>query len=245
MRIPKVILPLLAIVGVGIAGSFVAACHAEGHAQVAINDTSSASASVSAPPPATTDSTPPPPATTAPPAVVKITLKGAQMKGASQVDIPGAIDFKTGSGKLDMTKNTTGVLTQVQSVLKNNPEITLMSVEGNTDNAGEDKGFDNVKLSQDRANSVVDWLTKNGIDPKRLNAVGNGSKMGLFPNDSAEHKAANRNVQFHLILFNGQPVPHDSSAGAGGGSTTPAATTAATAPATSSSSAVGGGKKGK
>jgi outer membrane protein OmpA-like peptidoglycan-associated protein len=241
MRIPKVILPLLAIVGVGLAGSAATACHAEGHAQVAVNDTSSASASVTPPPPpSTTDTTPPPPPPPPPPH--KITLKGVQMKSATQVDIPGAIDFKTGSGKLDMTKNTTGVLTQVQTVLKNNPEITQMSVEGNTDNAGEDKGFDNVKLSQDRANSVVDWLTKNGIDPSRLTAVGNGSKMGIFPNDSAEHKAANRNVQFHVRAFNGTPVQADSSSGG----TSAAATTAATAPATSASGGVGGGKpKGK
>jgi outer membrane protein OmpA-like peptidoglycan-associated protein len=163
------------------------------------------------------------------------------MKSATQIDLPGAVDFKTGSAKLDMTKNTTGFLTQVKTIMTSNPDINLLSVEGNTDNEGEDKGFDNTKLSQDRAQSVVDYLTKNGIDATRLKAVGNGSKNPLCANDSAEHKACNRRVEVHVRKFGGQDVQSDSSGGGGGaapaGTSTAAAATSA-APA-ASGSAVG------
>lgn len=244
MRIPKVILPLLAVVGLGFAGTAVTACHAEGHAQVAVNSDNSASATVATPPPPSSTpeaaTTPPPPP---PPPPRKITLKGVGMKSATQIDLPGAVDFKTGSAKLDMTKNTTGFLTQVKTIMTSNPDINLLSVEGNTDNEGEDKGFDNTKLSQDRAQAVVDYLTKNGIDATRLKAVGMGSKNPLCPNDSAEHKACNRRVEVHVRKFGGQDVQSDSSGGGGAApaGTSTAATATSSAPATSGS-AVGGAK---
>jgi OOP family OmpA-OmpF porin len=99
--------------------------------------------------------------------------------------------------------------------MKDNASISTLSVEGNTDNAGEPK-FDNTALSQSRAQAVVDFLASKGIDKGRLQAKGYGSSNPLAPNDTPAHMALNRRVEFHVLSFNGQPVPKDSSGGAGG-----------------------------
>lgn len=145
------------------------------------------------------------------------------MKSATQIDMPGDIEFQTGSSKINLTDKSKKVLTPLLAILKDNTEITKLSVEGNTDNEGEDKGFDNVKLSKERAQSVVDYLTKNGVDGKRLVAVGLGSKNPLKPNDSATNKALNRRVEFHVREFNGEPVAADEGGGSAGASAVAAA----------------------
>jgi OOP family OmpA-OmpF porin len=157
------------------------------------------------------------------------------MKSATQIDMPGAIDFETGSAKIKMNDASKKVLSQITTILKDNPSITTLSVEGNTDNAGEDKGFDNTKLSQERAQSVVDYIVKQGVEKGRLTPVGNGSKNPLAANDSTEHKAVNRRVEFHVRSFNGQAVTADAPAAG-------AAAAAAPAPAASGSAAAAGAK---
>jgi OOP family OmpA-OmpF porin len=128
------------------------------------------------------------------------------MKSGSQIDMPGAIDFDKGKATITQTAGTKKVISTMAQVLKDNPSITSLSVEGNTDNAGE-PAFDNKGLSQGRAQSVVDALVAAGIDKGRLTAVGNGSSNPLVANDTPAHMALNRRVEFHVLGFNGQSVP--------------------------------------
>ena len=69
------------------------------------------------------------------------------------------------------------------------------SIEGHTDSIGED-GY-NLRLSEQRANSVIDYLVTKGIDRNRLVGVGKGSTDPLpgEPPDSP----ANRRVKISLI----------------------------------------------
>ena len=246
MRIHKVLLPVLvavAAVTVGAVGASVVGCHAEAQAKIGGDQPPPpppAPPPPAPPPPATAEAPAPPPPPPEPPKKV-IALKGVQMKSATQIDMPGDIEFQKASSKILMSDKTKKVLTQLATILKDNPEIGKLSVEGNTDNEGEAKGFDNNKLSQQRAQSVIDWLTKNGVDAKRLSAVGNGSKNPLAANDTPEHMAENRRVEFHVREFGGQPVTPDAngvqaasapapaaSAAAAGAATTPPAAGAAT-----------------
>ncbi|HEX8791628.1 MAG TPA: OmpA family protein, partial [Polyangiaceae bacterium] len=148
-----------------------------------------------------------------PPAAPSISLKGIKMKSATQIDMPGAIDFDSGKATIKMNNNSKTVLNTLTQVLKDNPSITTLSVEGNTDNEGEPK-FDNKALSQARAQAVVDALAKAGVDKGRLQAIGYGSSNPVAPNDTPANKALNRRVEFHVLGFNGQPVAKDTS-GAG------------------------------
>jgi outer membrane protein OmpA-like peptidoglycan-associated protein len=145
---------------------------------------------------------PPPP----PPPKKVITLKGVQMKSATKIDMPGDIEYTPGSAKLVMNDKSKKVLTQLATILKDNSEITKLRIEGNTDNSGEDKGFDNMKLSQERAQSIADYLTKNGVDAGRLVVVGYGSTHPLAPNDTKDHMALNRYTDFVVQEYNGQAV---------------------------------------
>ena len=130
------------------------------------------------------------------------------MKSATQIDLPGNIDFDSGKASIKMTDQTKTVLGAVLDILRNNPQITTLSIEGNTDNAGEPK-FDNTKLSQDRAAAVLAYLVDNGVDKGRLGAVGYGSTHPLVPNDSPVHMALNRRVEFHILGLNGKAVPKE------------------------------------
>jgi OOP family OmpA-OmpF porin len=225
MRIHKVFLPLVAIAAIGFAGAATVGCHAEADAKIG--------GATPPPPPPAPPPPPPPPASTAveapppppPPPKKVITLKGVQMKSPTKIDMPGDIEYTSGSAKIVMNDKSKKILSGLATIMKDNAEITKLRIEGNTDNAGEDKGFDNMKLSQERAQSIADFLTKNGVDASRLVVVGYGSTHPLAPNDTKDHMALNRYTDFVVQEFSGQAV-EDSGPPAGA---VPAASTAAPA----------------
>jgi OOP family OmpA-OmpF porin len=131
-------------------------------------------------------------------------LRGVALKNGNQLDVPGTIHFHTGSAKIIPNEESLKVLTSVLEILKKNEDIASLSVEGNTDNAGERQGYDNVGLSQLRSEAVVEWLHHHGIDQARLQPVGHGATHPLVENDTVEHKRQNRRVEFHVLEFNGQ-----------------------------------------
>ncbi|MDX2051401.1 MAG: OmpA family protein [Polyangiaceae bacterium] len=85
------------------------------------------------------------------------------------------------------------VLDAVKEVLERNPELKL-EVQGHTDNKGG--AAYNKRLSDQRAASVMKYLTSKGVPPERLTSKGYGMDRPLLPNDSAENMALNRRVQF-------------------------------------------------
>jgi OOP family OmpA-OmpF porin len=66
-------------------------------------------------------------------------------------------------------------------------------VVGHTDNAGALEG--NMKLSQDRAQAVVQALVRSGIDAARLRAYGDGPYAPVTSNDTEAGRAKNRRVE--------------------------------------------------
>jgi hypothetical protein len=163
------------------------------------------------------------------------------MRSATQIELPGDIEFQKASAKLVMNDKTKKVLTQLVQIMKDNPEVTKLTVEGNTDNEGENKGFDNVKLSQQRAQSVIEYLTKNGVDGKRLQPVGNGSKNPLAANDTPEHMAENRRVEYHVREYNGQAMGGSEASGAAAASPASSASASASSAAAGAAPATSGG----
>ncbi len=89
------------------------------------------------------------------------------------------------------------VLDSIAQLLKENPSI-IVEVAGHTDERGP---YDyNMKLSQARAEAVVDYLIKKGIDPRRLIPRGYGESQPVIPNARTEEEhQMNRRVEFRII----------------------------------------------
>ena len=96
-------------------------------------------------------------------------------------------------GKATIRPISYKVLDAVVEVLKDNPKIKI-EVQGHTDDRGSD-AF-NKQLSQQRSDSVRQYLVSHGIAASRLVAKGYGEEKPLVPNDTARNRALNRRVQF-------------------------------------------------
>ncbi|MBI5547349.1 MAG: OmpA family protein [Deltaproteobacteria bacterium] len=72
-----------------------------------------------------------------------------------------------------------------------------LRVEGHTDNQGPKDS--NLKLSQARAQAVMDYLIKKGVDRSRLLSEGYGDTKPVAPNLTARGRELNRRVEFMIV----------------------------------------------
>jgi outer membrane protein OmpA-like peptidoglycan-associated protein len=72
----------------------------------------------------------------------------------------------------------------------------IIDVEGHTDSTGSPEY--NLGLSERRAFSVKDYLTKQGVPGTRVNAVGFGESHPKASNDTPEGRQLNRRVEIHI-----------------------------------------------
>jgi OOP family OmpA-OmpF porin len=103
-----------------------------------------------------------------------------------------ALDIHFDTGKSTIKPESNGIIEQIVQLLKDNADLKL-NVEGHTDNVGDPKS--NLKLSDERAKSVVAALTKAGIQASRLTAAGYGQDRPVADNRSEEGRAKNRRVE--------------------------------------------------
>jgi len=97
------------------------------------------------------------------------------------------------TGKSELKPESTAAISEVAKLLKGDASLKLYVV-GHTDNAGGLEG--NMKLSQGRAQSVVQALVKShGIEAVRIKAYGNGPYAPVASNDAEEGRAKNRRVE--------------------------------------------------
>lgn len=104
------------------------------------------------------------------------------------------INFESGKTLLNvLSSNDLDILVLF---LQDNKTAKL-EIQGHTDNSGTAAG--NNKLSQARANSIVNFLIGKGIDKNRLTAKGFGSSVPIASNNTPEGKAQNRRVEMKLV----------------------------------------------
>lgn len=88
-------------------------------------------------------------------------------------------------------------LNKLEAMLRQNQNVKV-EIGGHTDAYG--KWDYNKQLSQKRAEAVKDYLTKKGIDPRRIKAVGYGESRPLASNDDEdEGRELNRRVEFKVL----------------------------------------------
>ncbi len=117
-----------------------------------------------------------------------------RISGSTEIQILKVIEFAT--GKATILPKSFPILDEVVRLLKVNLDIKQLGIEGHTDNRGSDKL--NEKLSDDRAHSVMKYITEHGIDGGRLTAQGFGPKRPIADNNTNEGRQRNRRVEFHI-----------------------------------------------
>jgi outer membrane protein OmpA-like peptidoglycan-associated protein len=83
-------------------------------------------------------------------------------------------------------------------LMQENPTLRIR-IDGHTDNTG--KAADNMTLSNNRARSVVDYLTTKGIAKDRLTFKGFGSTKPIADNATEEGKAQNRRTELWVTAL--------------------------------------------
>jgi OOP family OmpA-OmpF porin len=105
----------------------------------------------------------------------------------------GAIYFKTGSADLD--QESAPLLNSVADIASRCPTVKI-DVEGHTDNIGTQ--YSNKELSELRARSVVNYLTRKGIAAQRIQFAGYGDARPTAPNDTEANRSKNRRIEFKV-----------------------------------------------
>ncbi len=112
------------------------------------------------------------------------------------------IKFKTASAEILPESNA--ILDAVATTLIHHPEFLLVEIAGHADERAPDDY--NLKLTQDRVNSVDAALVARGVDRSRLRSKGYGE---YCPEDPAHNDAAwetNRRVEFKIVKTKDGPT---------------------------------------
>lgn len=107
------------------------------------------------------------------------------------ITLDGQVLFVT--GKAELLPIAKDRLNQIAKSLKELDDDKLVSIEGFTDSRGADDM--NMKLSQDRANAVKDYLVSQGVKAEKLRSIGRGEASPVASNDTPEGRANNRRVE--------------------------------------------------
>jgi len=123
------------------------------------------------------------------------------------VTISGGTLFATGSSKIMPAAHER--LNEVAKALQQQGQGRSITIEGHTDSRGAEEM--NQKLSQERADAVRNYLTKQGVESSLISSQGLGEANPIASNDTSDGRAANRRVEIVVSKPSGggmqQPAP--------------------------------------
>ena len=126
---------------------------------------------------------------------IKNALPGAEVErvgeGIKITLSENMVNFAFNSAELTSSAKTN--LDKLATVLINNPD-TNINIYGHTDNKGTAQV--NQKISENRANSVKNYLISKGIASSRMITMGRGFSEPIASNDTDAGRAQNRRVEF-------------------------------------------------
>jgi outer membrane protein OmpA-like peptidoglycan-associated protein len=172
------------------------ASHAAGRAE-------QQAAAAAAPPPAPAEA-PPPAAPPAPPP------KGVTESQGANAPAPGKIVVVTSallfpSGSAEIGAGAKPKLDEVVTALKKQPQPSNVVVQGFTDDTGSKAG--NMRLSEERAQAVSDYLSSQGIPKDHITTKGLGPQDPISTKNSVEGRAVNRRVDIVIQPAQGIAQP--------------------------------------
>jgi OOP family OmpA-OmpF porin len=128
--------------------------------------------------------------------------KGSVIIQDNNIIILEKIKFRTNSAEILPESNK--ILDAVATTVAHHPEFVLLEVAGHADERATDEY--NLRLTQDRVNSVMAALIQRGIDKSRLRSKGYGE---YCPEDEGHNEKAwekNRRVEFKIVKTNNGPT---------------------------------------
>ncbi len=100
------------------------------------------------------------------------------------------------TNEFELQKESFPELDRLAAILKENKTIKI-EISGHTDDVGNEDA--NLKLSQNRAKAVREYLIKVGCDEKAITAIGYGKRKPVNKEKTEEARAQNRRVEFRAL----------------------------------------------
>ena len=125
-------------------------------------------------------------------------LIGAEIDGRGVVvRVDGQVLYQ--QGEADLKTEAASMLTRIAGLVKGTEHLVM--IEGHTDDVPirTARYPSNWELSTARAISGMQFLVDNGVEAERVGVAGYADLRPLEPNDSPDHRAANRRVEFVFI----------------------------------------------
>jgi OOP family OmpA-OmpF porin len=122
------------------------------------------------------------------------TPKGATVNSVGCWALKGVVLFDF--NKWDIKPEAHGLLDEVVTILKKNPELKGV-IEGHTDSIGSEEY--NQELSEKRARAVEKYIEEHGVDADRYTVKGYGESKPVASNDTEEGRQENRRVELKRV----------------------------------------------
>lgn len=131
--------------------------------------------------------------------------KGSVIIQDNSLIILEKIKFATASAAILPQSNK--ILDEVAQTLNHHPEFLLVELAGHADERSDDAY--NLRLTQDRVNSVMRALIARGVDKSRLRAKGYGEYCPIDPGHNEAAWEQNRRVEFKIVKTKDGPTGVD------------------------------------
>ena len=113
----------------------------------------------------------------------------------NKIEIHDKIQFDY--DKATIRPESFGLMNEIASVIHKNSQIKKIRIEGNASSEGSAQH--NLKLSEDRARSVLKYLTEHGIAAGELVSIGYGTDRPIADNGTEAGREQNRRVEFVIL----------------------------------------------
>jgi OOP family OmpA-OmpF porin len=128
--------------------------------------------------------------------------RGSVIIEDNQIVILEKIYFETDSAVI--LQKSYPIIDAVAATMNGNPQIAKIEVQGHADERSSDEY--NIRLTRDRAASVVEALIQRGVAPERLRSGGYGERCPVDPAHNAVAWEKNRRVEFKILETDAGPT---------------------------------------
>jgi CHAT domain-containing protein len=130
--------------------------------------------------------------------IIRGLAKPATNRGVIRLSPRVSTHILFNSGSAQVKGESDNQLKEILAALTSNKlKGAKIRIEGHTDSVGDAKF--NLRLSQKRAKTIYDYLTKNGIPAEHLNYTGKGDTEQIASNSDEKGRKQNRRVDFVRI----------------------------------------------